>query len=90
MALVGLFEALSQPVSVPPSQDTQPEGEGGGGHWGSIVESELEEELSSKLMFYLTPTAESHRTTCCHYGQARRLSTCICMQCMRGVHTLHA
>lgn len=28
-------------------------------------------------MFYLTPTAESHSTACCYYGEARRLSTCV-------------
>lgn len=39
VALAGLFEALPQPISVLPSQDPQPEGEGS---QGSVEESELE------------------------------------------------
>lgn len=34
VGLAGPFEALPQPVSDPPSQDPQPEGEGVGGCWG--------------------------------------------------------
>lgn len=101
VGLAGPFEALPQPVSVSPSQDLQPEGEGVGGCWGSVEEPELEkgvveleEEPSSKPMFYLTPTAESHRTAYCYYGKAMRLSTCVsgsadvlyaCMYCMHDV-----
>lgn len=73
----------------------------GRGSRGSVEESELEkgvleleEELSSKLMFYLTSTAESHSTEYCYYGKARTLSTCVsgskyvlyaCMHCMHDV-----
>lgn len=101
VGLAGPFEALPQPVSVPPSQDPQPEGQGVRGCWGSVEESELEmgvleleEELSSKLVFFLPPTAESHSTPCCYYGKAKRLSTCVsgsayvlyaCMYCMHDV-----
>ena len=38
---------------------------------------ELEEELSSKPVFYLTPTAESHSTAHCYYRKAKSLSACV-------------
>lgn len=55
---------------------------------------ELEEVLSSDLVFYLTSTAESHSTEYCYYGKARTLSACasgceyvlyVCMYCMHDV-----
>lgn len=87
VGLAGLFEALPQPVSVPPSQDPQPEGRGS---WGSVEESELEEGVL-ELVFYLTPTAESHSTAYCYYGKARRLGTCVSgYVCTVCVYVLHA
>lgn len=38
---------------------------------------ELEEELSSKTVFFLTPTSESHSNVCCYYRRTRSLSACL-------------
>lgn len=87
VGLAGPFEALPQPVSVPPSQDPQTEGEVAGSCWTNAEVSEVErgvleqeEQLSPKCVFYLTPTAQSHITACCYYGQAGILSTWVTSQ----------